>query len=134
VSSEFYIQNWSEGEIQVSLRSSVPLALLLLYNSKFIYGLCYLLYRVNTLNVIQHYINVDSYRKIMHITKVRVYKDPDTNLVICAHKCFDEKNNMIGIIIQIKKAEPIAYNIMRNGSFQKQECLKIISLRGVRLV
>ena len=84
MSSEFYIQNWSEGEIQVSLRSSVPLALLLLYNSKFIYGLRYLLYIVNTISIIQHCINVDSYRKIMHITKVRVYSDLHTNF---SHYC-----------------------------------------------
>ena len=115
--SEFYIPNGPEGRIQVSLPSCVPLALLLLYNSKFIYGLRYLLYLVSTINVIQYCINVDSYRKIMHITKVRVYKDLHTNLVICAHKCFDEIINLIGIIIQINKAEPIAYNTIRNGSF-----------------
>lgn len=40
---------------------------------------------------------------------------------------------MIGIIIQTNKAEPIAYKTMRNDSFQKQECLKIISLRAAKV-
>ena len=117
MSSEFYIPNGSEGKIQVSLRSSVPLALLLLYNSKFIYGLRYLLYIINTISIIQHCINVDSYRKIMHITKVRVYKRSTYKFSHSGHKCFDEKINLIGIIIEINKAELIAYNTIRNGSF-----------------
>ena len=36
---------------------------------------------------------------------------------ICTHKCFDEKVNLIGIIIEINKAELIAYNTIENASF-----------------